>query len=200
VTLLFGGYAAHVTLIEMWLPVARGGTKAIRRGRRRFGSYVVHAGAVVVLIAIAVSSTTRTSREVRFRPGDSAQIAGYSVKFLGAEDRAEPNRQSTIARFAVSKNGRAVTTLAPRMNQYATMREPIGTPDVHSTLTGDLYLSILSVDVAQQTIVLHMIVTPMVMWIWIAALVMGLGGLMALVPIRGHVILGEAKDLRMADA
>src|SRR5437660_806296 len=54
VTLLFGGYAAHVTLIEMWLPVARGGTKAIRRGRRRFGSYVVHAGAVVVLFSVAV--------------------------------------------------------------------------------------------------------------------------------------------------
>jgi len=182
VTLLFGGYAAHVTLKEMWLPVARGGRRALRRGRRRFGSYVVHAGAVVVLIAIAVSSTTRTSREVRFSRGDSASIAGYTVTFLGAEDRAEPHRQSTIARFAVTKNGRAVTTLAPRMNQYATMREPIGTPDVHSTLTGDLYLSILNVDVAQQSVALHLIVTPMVMWIWIAALVMGLGGLLALVP------------------
>ena len=182
VTLLFGGYAAHVTLAEMWLPAARGGARALRRGRRRFGSYVVHAGAVVVLIAIAVSSTTRTSREVRFSRGDSASIAGYTVTFLGAEDRAEPHRQSTIARFAVTKNGRAVTTLAPRMNQYATMREPIGTPDVHSTLAGDLYLSILNVDVAQQNVALHLIVTPMVMWIWIAALVMGLGGLMALVP------------------
>src|SRR5438132_199132 len=165
VTLLFGGYAAHVTLIEMWLPVARGGTEAIRRGRRRFGSYVVHAGAVVVLISIAISSTTRTSREFRFRPGDSAQIAGYSVTFLGAEDRPEPHRQSTIARFAVSKNGRAVTTLTPRMNQYATMREPICTPDVHSTLTGDLYLSILNVDRAHHSVVQHMIFTPMVIGI-----------------------------------
>jgi cytochrome c-type biogenesis protein CcmF len=81
------------------------------------------------------------------------------------------------------------------------MREPIGTPDVHSTLAGDLYLSILNVDVAQQTVVLNMIVTPMVMWIWIAAFVMGLGGLMALVPIRRQqVILSEAEDLRLADA
>jgi cytochrome c-type biogenesis protein CcmF len=189
VTLLFGGYAAHVTLTEMWLPVARGGPRALRRGRRRFGSYVVHAGAVVVLIAIAISSTTRTSREVRFSRGDSASIGGYTVTFLGAEDRAEPHRQSTIARFAVTKNGRAVTTLAPRMNQYSTMREPIGTPDVHSTLTGDLYLSILNVDVAQQNVALHMIVTPMVMWIWIAAFVMGLGGLLALVPIPQRVVI-----------
>ena len=205
VTLLFGGYAAHVTLKEMWLPVARSGTRALRRGRRRFGSYVVHAGAVVVLIAIAVSSTTRTSREVRFSRGDSASIAGYTVTFLGAEDRAEPHRQSTIARFAVTKNGRAVTTLAPRMNQYATMREPIGTPDVHSTLAGDLYLSILNVDVAQQSVALHLIVTPMVMWIWIAALVMGLGGLLALIPVRRTSVIltqsaAKGKDLEMADS
>jgi cytochrome c-type biogenesis protein CcmF len=194
VTLLFGGYAAHVTLTEMWLPVARGGPRALRRGRRRFGSYVVHAGAVVVLIAIAISSTTRTSREVRFSRGDSASIGGYTVTFLGAEDRAEPHRQSTIARFAVSKNGRAVTTLAPRMNQYSTMREPIGTPDVHSTLAGDLYLSILNVDVARQSVALHLIVTPMVMWIWIAALVMGLGGLMALVPVRQRFVILSRED------
>ena len=205
VTLLFGGYAAHVTLKEMWLPVARSGTSALRRGRRRFGSYVVHAGAVVVLIAIAVSSTTRTSREVRFSRGDSASIGAYTVTFLGAEDRAEPHRQSTIARFAVTKNGRAVTTLAPRMNQYATMREPIGTPDVHSTLAGDLYLSILNVDVAQQSVALHLIVTPMVMWIWIAALVMGLGGLLALIPVRRTSVIltqsaAKGKDLEMADS
>src|SRR5712692_5423039 len=59
VTLFFGGYAAHVTLAEMWLPLVqrlrRGGSvgEAIvdtqfRRGRRRFGSYVVHGGAVLV--------------------------------------------------------------------------------------------------------------------------------------------------------
>src|SRR5437762_1686099 len=60
-TLLFGGYAAWVTLVQM----SKGGPKAVRRGRRRFAGYVVHAGAVIVLIAIAVSSTMRTSKEVQ---------------------------------------------------------------------------------------------------------------------------------------
>src|SRR5258706_10726289 len=54
-TLLFGGYAAHVTLAQMWLPLRqrlkRGDAfgpalvdAQLRRGRRRFGGYVVHAG------------------------------------------------------------------------------------------------------------------------------------------------------------
>src|SRR5207249_2472742 len=84
-TLLIGGYAGWVTLVEMW----RGGAKTLRRGRRRFGSYVVHAGAVIVLVAIAVSSTMRTSKEVRLTRGEAANIGPYTVTFLAAEERTE---------------------------------------------------------------------------------------------------------------
>ncbi|PYQ60954.1 MAG: cytochrome C biogenesis protein CcmF [Acidobacteria bacterium] len=162
VTLLFGGYAAWVTFVEM----SRGGPRVLRRGRRRIGAYIVHAGAVIVFVAIAVSSTMRTSTEVRLKP----------------------NRQSTIARFAVTSKGKAVTTLEPRMNQYAAMREPIGTPDVHSTLTHDLYLSIMNIDPGNQTVSVMMLITPMVSWIWIAVLMMGVGGVVALVPRRQRVV------------
>jgi cytochrome c-type biogenesis protein CcmF len=199
VTLLFGGYAAYVTLREMWTPVARGGTRALRRGRRRFGSYVVHAGAVIVLVAIAVSSTMRTSKEVHFKRGDSATIGPYTVTFLSAEDRTEPHRQSTIARFAVTSNGKPVTTLEPRMNLYAMMREPIGTPDVHSTITRDLYLSIMNIDTNNQTVALTMIITPMVSWIWIAVFLMGIGGLIALIPQRSPVLSAAKEPLGEED-
>ncbi|MDQ6799839.1 MAG: heme lyase CcmF/NrfE family subunit [Acidobacteriota bacterium] len=195
-TLLFGGYAAWVTFNEMF----RGGPKVLRRGRRRFGSYVVHAGAVIVLVAIAVSSTMRTSKEVRLTRGQADTIGPYTVTFVGAEDRTEPHRQSTIARFAITSNGKPVTTLEPRMNQYAMMREPIGTPDVHSTLTRDLYLSIMNIDPASQTVSVLMLITPMVSWIWIAVFMMGLGGLIALVPVRRAVIVSEAKDSVPEDA
>ena len=203
-TLGFGGYAAQVTLGEMFTPLVarlkRGesfGTALVngqlRRGRRRFASYVVHAGAVVVIIAIAVSSTMRTTHEATLARGESASLAGYTIKFESAEVRQEPHRESTIATFAVTKNGKPLTTLTPRMNQYQTMREPIGTPDVYSNLGGDLYLSLMNVDVASQNVGVLMIRTPMVAWIWIAVIGMGLGGVLALIPI------GRRRDKRTDD-
>ncbi len=199
VTLLFGGYAAHVTLAEMWSPMAHGGTRAMRRGRRRFGSYLVHAGAVIVLVAIAVSSTMRTSREVRLTRGESAAIGPYMVTFLSVADKMEPNRLSTIAKFSVTSNGKAVTTLEPRMNQYAAMREPIGTPDVHSTFTSDLYLSIMNIDQGSQTVSVLMLITPMVSWIWIAVILMGIGGVIALIPSAArNPLLDEPKVATVA--
>jgi cytochrome c-type biogenesis protein CcmF len=81
VALAFGGYTVQVTLRELWLPIARRRSAhgeglgqalvetGLRRGRRRFGSYIVHAGAATVIVAIAVSSTMGESREAQLRCG-----------------------------------------------------------------------------------------------------------------------------------
>ncbi len=204
-TLVFGGYAGQVTLAEMWKPVVqrmrRGDSivtatvqAQLKRGRRRFGSYIIHAGAVIVIVAIAVSSTMRTQREVSLAKGQSATIGAYTLTFLGTETRNEPNRVATIARVAVAKNGSQIEVVEPRMNQYAAMREPIGTPAVHSTLAGDLYVSIMNLDASGDNAGLLLLITPMVSWIWIAVLLMGLGGVIAIIPTRSAVTVLEPQD------
>jgi cytochrome c-type biogenesis protein CcmF len=210
ITLLFGGYAAHVTMAQMWLPfrqrLKRGDAigpalidAQLRRGRRRFGGYVVHAGAVIVFVAIAVSSTMRTQQEVTLTRGQSTTFAGYTVTYLGAEERAEPHRQSTIARFNLTKNGTTVTTMEPRMNQYAAMREPIGTPAVYSTITRDYYISIMNLQGDQAGVLI--INMPMVGWIWGSVIMMGVGGLIALIPSRRrtYVVSPVAADAGSGD-
>jgi cytochrome c-type biogenesis protein CcmF len=195
VTLAFGGYTAQVTLRELWLPLrrrmSRGGeglaralVEAQRQSRRRTGAYVVHAGVVLIVIAIAVSSTMGYDTEVRLRAGESASVGPYRLTFLGADEVREPHRTSLVARVEVARDGRTVAVVGPRMNQYDTQREPIGTPAVRTGFGHDLYLSILNVDPATQTLGLHALVNPMVGWIWIATFVMAFGGVLALLPAR----------------
>ncbi|HEX3582673.1 MAG TPA: cytochrome c-type biogenesis CcmF C-terminal domain-containing protein, partial [Thermoanaerobaculia bacterium] len=138
------------------------------------------------------SSTMRTQREVMLPKGQSATIGKYTVTFTGVEQRQEPNRTAQIVHVDVAKNGSLVTKLEPRMNQYLTMREPIGTPAVYSTVAGDLYVSIQNLDANSENVGLLLLITPMVSWIWIAVLLMGLGGVIALIPMP--VILSGAKD------
>ncbi len=191
--LAFGGFTAQVTVRELLLPVRQrmrargeGVAEAFRqaqsRGRRRFGAYIVHAGAVVVIAAVAVSSTMGTSKEVQLNKGESATIGAYTVTFVNAERLTEPHRESALARMEIRKNGREVGWLYPRMNQYENQREPIGTPAVRSGLTEDLYLSVHNIDVESGSVGLLILVNPMVLWIWVATAVMALGGLVALVP------------------
>jgi cytochrome c-type biogenesis protein CcmF len=195
VALFAGGYTAGVTGRQVWEPVAarrRAGASpgealaagTLGAGRRRFAAYVAHLGAVVVIVAIAVSSTMSVGKEVQLAAGESTTLGPYTLTFLGAERRPEPHRVSTIARVEVARGGERVAMLAPRMNQYPNRREPIGTPDVRTGLTGDLYLTLMNVDGGRQSAGFLMKVNPMVGWIWAATGLIALGGLLALVPWR----------------
>jgi cytochrome c biogenesis factor len=97
---------------------------------------------------------------------------------------AEPHRQSIVAQVQVSKNGMPAGMLLPRMNQYESQREPIGTPAVRSSVFEDLYLSAMNIDPQSQRLGLHALINPMVGWIWGATAVMFLGGVLALLPAR----------------
>ena len=194
-TLFFGGFTAWVTFARDALAGAP--AHRARRGlrsRRSAGAgaagaadsarYVVHAGAVIVIVAIAVSSTGGVSKEVQLHQGQSMSIGAYTLLFVGADTVAEPNRQSMRARLDVQRNGREIGPLYPRMTYYDSQREPIGSPAVHTSLGEDLYLSIHNIDVQANSVGLLVLVNPMVGWIWIATAVMALGGLMALFPAR----------------
>jgi cytochrome c-type biogenesis protein CcmF len=192
ITLFFAGYTAWVTLFEAFRPVRTrmkfrtdGFVKAFAQdlagpGRRRLAAYVAHAGAVTAFIAIAVSSTSGRSLEQSLKQGESMTLGRYSLTFEGFEHSEEPNRTSVIARIGVRKDGVSVGALRPMMNQYATRRESIGTPDVRTGLVEDLYLSAMNIDPEAGTVGLLVLVNPLVSWLWIATLIMATGGLMAL--------------------
>jgi cytochrome c-type biogenesis protein CcmF len=204
-TLAFGGYAAWVTLGQMLLPMLqrmkRGDSAAasfvdanLRRGRRRFASYLVHGAVVIVFICIAVSSSMRESVELHFTKGQTLQGLGYDITFLGVEQREEPHRLSTIGRFDIKRNGVLVAHLEPRMNQYQMMREPIGTPDVHTTAARDVYVALSNIDPVGQAASITLFVTPLVVWIWIAVIAMGIGALFGLIPARRRVAATVADE------
>lgn len=65
------------------------------------------------------------------------------------------------------------------MNQYRTQRESIGTPDVRTGLVEDLYVSLMNVDATTGDIGVLVLVNPLVSWLWIATVVMALGGVLA---------------------
>jgi cytochrome c-type biogenesis protein CcmF len=53
----------------------------VRRNRRRYGGYIVHAGVTVLLIGVAASSSFQDVSEVRLAPGDSMRVGGYDIQY-----------------------------------------------------------------------------------------------------------------------
>ena len=207
VVLFFAGYACQVTFRELFLPMrqrmrARGESpwRALleggwRRGRRRLGGYVIHAGTLIVFVAVAVSSTMSSSKEVQLQRGQSTSVGPYTLTFTGSEQLQEPNRQSLIAHMSVARGGETIGELAPKMNFYPTQREPVGTPAVRSSFGGDLYLSLLNVGASGESVGMLVMSKPLVGWIWAAVLLMAIGGLVAILPRRKPAALTVRSEL-----
>ena len=112
---LIRGAAARRAMTREAPPVAL--LRVIRRNRRRYGGYIVHAGVAILLIGVAASSSFQHSRQVTLSPGQSATVNGYAIKYVRPTEHVATSGSGALASIAfgavlnVSQNGHHVTTL-----------------------------------------------------------------------------------------
>jgi cytochrome c-type biogenesis protein CcmF len=148
---------------------------------RTNGGMVVHVGVVLIAVALAASGSYDTERELTMEVGDTASVAGHEIGYLGARTVEQSNKTSIRARVTVDGE-----VHEPAINRFAESGQAIGTPSVATSLTQDVYLTLLRVpdDDAGQTAAVRVIVQPLVTWLWIGGLVMAFGTVLAAFPGR----------------
>jgi cytochrome c-type biogenesis protein CcmF len=212
----------------------------VRRNRRRYGGYLVHAGVSVLFIGVAASSSFQHEREVLLEPGQTATVGAYDVTYVKptANLRAAPNggleKIDLGARLRVERDGRKVADMTTVKSFFPSMAPFLGpisrffegeatsevglkagwrrdiwtaiAPDIGALRPrieeGDKVFSGAKLTPEQRDAFLgqalgglarsyaknpppatfRLIVSPMVTWIWIGALIAFLGGLIALWP------------------
>src|SRR5205085_1350771 len=77
---LWRGAGARRAMTRESPPIAL--LRLVRRNRRRYGGYIVHAGLAVLLIGVAASSSFQHSRDVTLGPGQRASVDGYLVQYV----------------------------------------------------------------------------------------------------------------------
>jgi cytochrome c-type biogenesis protein CcmF len=132
----------------------------------------------LVAVGIALSSSLALHSEHRMSPGDAVSFAGYELHYVSPFLRSEPNRRVEGATIEVTRDGQTVTVLEPRAGFYGEDTTGITTPAVHSTLAGDLYLTLLSID--SIGIVLRAETSPGIWLIWLGGLTVAAGGVISL--------------------
>jgi cytochrome c-type biogenesis protein CcmF len=69
--------------------VPRAAASLVRRNRRRYGGYIVHAGVIVLLVGVAGSSTFQKADDVRLAPGERAAVGGYDIEYVRPTGRID---------------------------------------------------------------------------------------------------------------
>jgi cytochrome c-type biogenesis protein CcmF len=113
------------------------------------------------------------------RPGESVELARYSYRLEGVEQRQGPNYSSDTATFTVTRDGRPVAVLTPEKRLYPVQNMPTTEAAIHTTGLRDLYAVIGDPDgTGGWTVRIYH--EPLLPWLWVGCLLMVLGGAVSL--------------------
>jgi cytochrome c-type biogenesis protein CcmF len=113
---LWRGVAARRAMTHDAVPIAF--VQLIRRNRRRYGGYIVHAGLAVLLVGVAASSSFQHSQDVFLSPGQKTSVDGYAVRYVRPVESVSSQKISFGAVLNVSKGGKHVTTVTTTRSFY----------------------------------------------------------------------------------
>lgn len=159
----------------------------INRNRRRYGGYIVHLGVVVLFVGLTGSSAFTTARDVNLAQGDSTTVAGYRFTSESFSRTANSHvRTVTLTMGVDDPSGKRIATLTPAKNLYLASLQPSTEVSLKSLPTRDLYVALIGLD-QRGTAQLSIYVNPLVSWIWFSGLLIVIGSVIAVWPVRGRV-------------
>jgi cytochrome c-type biogenesis protein CcmF len=155
----------------------------LRRHNRRYGGFVVHLGILLIAVGVTGSHAWSVQTEQTLKRGETAELAGYRLRFDGLTAAEESNHFKVVGAFTVS-NGRVLDVLRPAKKFYPQEQTPIAYVDYRLGLKEDVYLVLgdFARDGSQATVKIQ--INRLVSWIWIGGFVLTLGAMLAIMPER----------------
>ena len=171
-----GARARRGALAESW---PRALLALFRRNQRRYGGYIVHLGVTVIGIGIIGSTVFQTEVQHTLQRGDSISVRDYSLRyddFIRA--RAVDGRMMNITAVTLSRAGREIAQMRPRIDDYEQM--PMTIAGAHSTLENDFYVLLIGGDRERATFRIY--INPLVNLVWWGGILLIIGTVIAVYP------------------
>ena len=143
-----------------------------------YGMVLAHLGMAVFIAGVTLVKAYETTEELRMAVGDSARLAGYDFRLASIEEVKGPNYVAARGAVEVSRNDAPVATLHPEKRAYPAQSMPMTEAALDMGLLRHLYVA-LGEPLSEREWVLRLQHKPFVGWIWLGALLMAAGGLLA---------------------
>jgi len=148
--------------------------------RAAHGMTLAHVGLAIVIAGVTASTAWKQEHIQTMAPGQSITVAGYTVRFDGAQAEPGPNYTAQRGMFTVLKGERQITVLGPERRTYVQPPQTTTVPSLMTTPLADLYTVIGDPQGDSGAFVTRIYYQPLVPWIWLGVISMGLGGLTSL--------------------
>tara|TARA_B100000029_G_scaffold352860_1_gene345451 strand:+ start:699 stop:2354 length:1656 start_codon:yes stop_codon:yes gene_type:complete len=141
---------------------------------------IAHLGIGLLILGITGSSVWQQEKITIMKIGDETRIQKYNIVFKKINEIKGPNYvalQGNFYIYDIKKN--LITELNPENRFYPIKRNFTTEASIHTNLFRDLYI-VLGEGNLNEGWIVRIYFNPLVIWIWIGALVIFLGGLVSI--------------------
>ncbi len=169
--------------------------KGIPRGY--YGMTIAHLGIAVFAVGVTLTSVYSIEQDVRLSPGEQYQLGPYVFRFDGVKRVGGANYDANQGALTISRDGAVVSHLAPQKRIYRSQSNPMTEAGIDAGLTRDLFVALGEPLGNGGAWSVRLYYKPFLRWIWLGALFMAAGGVLAATDRRYRL---AAQRARMPDA
>lgn len=161
--------------------------KFIKLSPSYHGMNVAHVGVLITALGVAGVSSLSVEKDVAMMVGDSTQVQNYEFYLQEFSTITGSNYDATQATINVKKDKTFVTTLYPQKRNYVVSMMPMTEVGLYPSLFNEIYVALgepIVKDGKTDTWAVRVYIKPMVRWLWLGAIIMSLGGLLAVLDKR----------------
>src|SRR6266516_1528649 len=166
----------------------------IVRYRRRYGGYLVHLGLVLLAVGVIGSNFVQVERDAVLKPGQTLNVAGYQLTYLGNIAYATPGVDAVTAQLQIWQDGRLLRYIYPGRQFYRNFEnQPTSQISISTFGLTDVYVFLADWQGAASATI-RVFINPLTSLVWLGGLLMLVGGIICLWPERRSRLRMPAKE------
>jgi cytochrome c-type biogenesis protein CcmF len=144
------------------------------------GMIVAHLGVGLLILGITGSSVWQIEKISKMKISDEIKISNYKIKFEKIDEVKGPNYLALRGNFIIyDKKKNIISRLNPENRYYPITNSFTSEASIHTNLFRDLYIVLGEGDLKKGWVV-KIYYNPLVMWIWLGALTIFIGGIISI--------------------
>jgi len=206
ITVFVASWVIYVVAVDVYLKASNSKQFSIglsKLSRSYYGMVIAHIGVATTVLGAGLNTIYSDQRDIRMETGERLTLGRYEYSFVDVKTIRGPNYTSEQGHIEIFSNGKKISTLKPEKRRYFSTNDVLTEAAIDSSFWGDRYIALGEflgkTQAGTDAWAIRIHDKPFVNWIWLGALLMALGGFLAIFDKRYRLKKKVAKKVPLAD-
>ncbi len=147
------------------------------------GMVLAHLGVAITVLGVTLNTIYSDQKDVRLEPGVTIEVGGNQYLFNGVNEVRGPNYVAQQGDIEVTNGDQFIAHLKPEKRNYLSGGQTMTEASINTTFFRDLYVA-MGEPLEGDAWAVRVHFKPFVVWIWLGAVFMAVGGAIAVADKR----------------